>query len=65
MEAYIPRLLHALHEDDPDRRLKFCEQFLLKCDERKYFQDSIVWLDEAHLKLMVRLIGIIVCTERT
>lgn len=23
---YIPRLVHALSEDDPDRRLEFCDQ---------------------------------------
>ena len=30
----------ALHEDDRERRLQFCEWFLHKCDEREDFQDS-------------------------
>ena len=38
-------------EDDPDRRLQFCEWFLHKCDEREDFQDSIVWSNEATFKL--------------
>lgn len=50
-KPYIPRLLHALNEDDPDRRLQFCEWFLHRCDQREHFQDSIVWSDEATFKL--------------
>ena len=41
-KPYIPRLVHALNEDDPDRRLQFCEWSLHKCGEREDFQDSIV-----------------------
>ena len=33
----IPRLFHALNEEDPDRRLQFCEWFLHKGDEREDF----------------------------
>ena len=40
-KSYIPRLVHALNEGDPGVRLQFCEWFLLKCDEREDFQDSI------------------------
>ena len=50
-KSYIPGLVHALNEDDPDRRLQCCEWFLHKCDEREDFQDSIVWSDEATFKL--------------
>ncbi|KAJ4439897.1 hypothetical protein ANN_08026 [Periplaneta americana] len=50
-KPYIPRLLHALNEDDPDRLLEFCEWFLNMCDEREDFQDLIVWSDEAIFKL--------------
>ena len=39
---YIPRLVHSLNEDDPDKRLQFCEW-----DD---FQDSIFWSDEATSK---------------
>jgi hypothetical protein len=28
LKMYRPRILHRLLEDDPDRRLKFCEVFL-------------------------------------
>jgi hypothetical protein len=48
---YIPRLIHALNETDPERRLQFCTGFLYKCDERKYFQYSIVWAGEVTFKL--------------
>ncbi|KAJ4439285.1 hypothetical protein ANN_07406 [Periplaneta americana] len=34
-KPYISRLVHALNEDDPDRRLEFCEWFLNMCDERE------------------------------
>ena len=36
-KPYNPRVVHALNEDDEDRRLQFCEWFLHKCDERKDF----------------------------
>jgi len=26
-KVYIPRLLHAINDDDPDRRMQFCECF--------------------------------------
>ena len=64
-KPYIPRLVQALNENDPDRRLKFCEWFLHKCDEREDFQDSIVWSDEPHLNSMAQLISIIVCAGLT
>jgi hypothetical protein len=37
---YVPRLLHAMVEDDPDCRIEFCESV-----------DLIVWSDEATFKL--------------
>lgn len=48
---YIPRLLHALNEDDPDRRVQFCEWFQDMCTENEMFRDVIVWSDEATFKL--------------
>ena len=42
LKPYIPRLVHSLNEDDPDKRLQFCEW-----DD---FQDSIVWSDDATFK---------------
>ena len=50
-KPYIPRLIHALNEDDPERRLQFCEWFLHKCDETEDFEDSIVWSHEATFQL--------------
>ena len=49
-KPYIPWLVHALNEGDPHRRLQLCEWFPHKCDERKDFQDTIVWSDEATFK---------------
>ena len=31
LKPYRPHLLHALNEDDPDKRLEFCENFVLFC----------------------------------
>ena len=49
-KPYIPKLVRALNEDNPDRRLQFWEWFLHKCHEREDFQDSIVRSDEATFK---------------
>ena len=49
--SYILILVHALNEEYPYRRLKFCEWFLHKCDEREDFKDSIAWSDGATFKL--------------
>ena len=51
LKPYISRLVHALNEDNPYRRLQFCEWFLHKCDESEDFQNLIVWSDEATFKL--------------
>ena len=50
-KCYIPRLSHALNEDDPDRRVEFCEWYLAKCAEDVEFAHKIVWSDEATFKL--------------
>ncbi|KAJ4429538.1 hypothetical protein ANN_21707 [Periplaneta americana] len=50
-KPYIPRLVHAINEDDPDRRLDFREWLLNMCNETEDFQDLIVWSDEDTLKL--------------
>ena len=36
-KSYIPKLVHALNEDDPDRRMEFCEWYLAKCEEDQQF----------------------------
>ena len=50
-KPYIPRLLHALHDGDDDRRLQFCEEFLAKLHEEDTMLDNIWWSDEACFKL--------------
>ena len=50
-KPYIPRLLQALHEDDGDRRVQFCETFLDFYDGDFAFVDRILWSDEATFKL--------------
>jgi len=49
--VYQPRLIHALHVDDYDRRLEFCEWFLNCFDEDPQFYRHILWSDEATFKL--------------
>lgn len=49
-EKYHPykvRLIHELNEDDPDRRLQFCEGLMQRCDDNPNFLNNIVFSDEA------------------
>lgn len=51
LKMYRPRLFHGLLEDDPDRRLQFCETIL---DEERHGNgiiETITWSDESHFKL--------------
>ncbi|KAJ4426918.1 hypothetical protein ANN_26717 [Periplaneta americana] len=50
-KSFIPRLVHALNEDDHDRRIEFCEWYQAKCAEDNQFPYKIVWSDEATFKL--------------
>ena len=50
-KLYIPRLLHAINEDDPDRGLQFCEWFQQMVNEDEEFVTKNVWSDEAKFKL--------------
>lgn len=50
-KCYIPTLLHAMNEDDPDRRLEFCEWLLEKEAEDPQFWEKIVWSDESTFRL--------------
>jgi len=45
-EVYIPRLLHAINDDDPDRRMQFCEWFQQMVNDDEEFVTKIVWSDE-------------------
>jgi hypothetical protein len=40
-----------MNEDDPDRRVQFCERFQHKVHEDQEFVDKIVWFNEAAFKL--------------
>ena len=52
LNPYRPRLLHGLMEDDPDRRLQFCETLRdFIANEEQDILDKIVWSDEASFKL--------------
>ena len=50
-EVYIPRLLHALNEDDTDRRLEYCEWFGSMMRDDEAFAGKVVWSDEAQFKV--------------
>jgi hypothetical protein len=47
LKPYRPRLLHALHLDDPDRRVEFCELYLIRHEDNPDFSKSILWTHEA------------------
>ena len=49
-KVYIPRLLHAINYDDPDRRMQFCEWIQQMVNEDEEFVTKIVWSDEAKFK---------------
>ena len=52
LRPYRPRLLHGLLEDDPGRRIQFCETIRdLISNEVPDILDKIVWTDEATFKL--------------
>ena len=51
LKPYRPRLLHGLLEDDPDRRLQFCEIMCNQLTEQPDLLSKIVWTDEACFKL--------------
>ena len=52
MKPYRPALLHGLLEDDPDRRLQFCETLNdFSLNEDPEILNKIIWSDEATFKL--------------
>ncbi|CAF0945368.1 unnamed protein product [Rotaria sordida] len=51
LKPYHPQLLHALSDDDLDRRCEFADIFLKLVAEDSSFPDQIVWTDEATFKL--------------
>lgn len=58
LKRYRPRLIHSLNEDDPDRRLQFCEEFqnlLAEEVDPNFLLDRILWSDEAKFHLCGRI----------
>jgi len=51
VKSYRPILLHGLLEDDPDRRLQFCEIMRNQISDERDLLDKIIWSDEACFKL--------------
>nr|CAI5828082.1 unnamed protein product [Callosobruchus analis] len=49
--VYIPRLVQQQNDDDPDRRLQFCEWIQEMVIREPGFMGSIIWSDEAQFKL--------------
>ena len=47
LKLYKPRLLQALNDDDPDRRVEFCEWILDSIQDDPTLLDRILWTDEA------------------
>jgi hypothetical protein len=55
LRVYRPHLLQALNEDDPDRRLKFCEWYVIRTEADPEFFRTVLWSDEAIFKLNGRI----------
>ncbi|MFW5443335.1 MAG: hypothetical protein ACKE51_03370 [Methylococcaceae bacterium] len=50
-KPYHPRLVHAINEDDPDRRIEACETLIAIFENDPASIDRIFWTDEATFKL--------------
>ena len=61
-KVYIPRLLHAINDNDPDHQMQFCEWFQQMVNKDEEFVTKIVWSGEANSSLMEQWIVIIVFT---
>jgi hypothetical protein len=48
---YLPRLLHGLLEDDPDRRLQFCKVLLNEERQCDGIIKKICWSNEPNFKI--------------
>ncbi|CAF4924080.1 unnamed protein product, partial [Rotaria sp. Silwood2] len=55
LKPYKSRLLQALHEDDPDRRLEFSQWALDSIREDPIILDRILWTDEAIFQTNARV----------
>ncbi|XP_076330532.1 uncharacterized protein LOC143236129 [Tachypleus tridentatus] len=50
-KCFILSLVHALNEDDLDRRVELCEWYLARCAGNDEFSVKVVWSDEATFTL--------------
>ena len=50
---YIPRQQHETNEDNPDRRMEYCEWFQDIVNENEESAGKFVWTDEVQFKLNV------------
>ena len=64
-KPYVPRLVHALNENDSDRRLQFCDGSCTSVTKGKIFKTQLFGKMKPCLNLMAQLIGIIVRTGLT
>ena len=51
LKPYRPRLLHAINEDDPDRRLEYCDSMMDMIRRDATILDRILFSDEAKFHL--------------
>lgn len=51
LKSYHFSLLQYLNEDDPDRRLSFCEDFIALLQQDPQLTEKIIWTDEAKFYL--------------
>jgi len=51
LRPYRPPLVQQLNDDDPDRRIEFCEKLLMMAVEDSNIFDKIIWTDESIFKL--------------
>ena len=42
-KVYIPRLLHAMNDDDTDRRIEYCEWFESMMHDDEAYAGKVVW----------------------
>lgn len=51
LRPYHPRLINALQEDDPDRRLQFAEEWMTMLQNNPDLATHVIWTDEAKFHL--------------
>lgn len=51
MKPFHYRTLHGLLEDDPDRRVQTCQEFMSHFRDDSHFFEKVLWSDEAIFKL--------------